>query len=55
MLDGLGYDVGTPDGIMGPRTETAIRTFERTHGMAETGQVTTALLDELGRTSKVAE
>ena len=53
MLDGLGYDVGSPDGIMGPNTERGIRAFERVHGMVVTGRVTERLLDELGRTSKL--
>jgi localization factor PodJL len=47
-LAGLGYDVGTPDGLMGPKTAEAIRTFERTTGMSESGTVNPRLLAVLG-------
>ena len=35
--DKLGYDVGTPDGIAGPKTADAIKAFERATGMSEIG------------------
>jgi len=47
-LNRLGYDVGIPDGIMGPRTREAIKDFERTTGMTESGAVNPRLLAVLG-------
>lgn len=46
-LNALGYDVGRPDGSLGPSTGEAIRAFERKHGMPSTGQVTTELIDKI--------
>jgi localization factor PodJL len=47
-LDALGFDVGTPDGIAGPKTAEAIRAFERTTGMSESGAINPRLLAVLG-------
>lgn len=47
-LVALGYDVGTPDGVAGPKTQMAIREFERGTGMSETGVVNPRLLAVLG-------
>ena len=44
----LGYDVGTPDGLAGPKTAEAIRAFERATGMSESGAVNPRLLAVLG-------
>ncbi len=44
----LGYDVGTPDGVAGPKTAEAIKAFERGTGMSERGQVNPRLLAVLG-------
>ena len=38
-LNYLGFDTGTPDGQMGPRTRSAIRAFQRSLGLPETGEV----------------
>ncbi|MET1414233.1 peptidoglycan-binding protein [Roseibium sp. HPY-6] len=46
-LNYLGFDTGTPDGQMGPRTRSAIKAFQRSIGMAETGEVDRKLMDEL--------
>ena len=46
-LNYLGFDTGTPDGQMGPRTRSAIRAFQRSIGLPETGEVDRRLLDEL--------
>jgi localization factor PodJL len=46
-LNYLGFDTGTPDGQMGPRTRSAIRAFQRSLGLPETGDVDRRLLDEL--------
>jgi localization factor PodJL len=47
-LGKLGFDVGTPDGVVGPKTTEAIRTFERGTGMSETGTINPRLLAVLG-------
>ncbi|MGN6486677.1 MAG: peptidoglycan-binding protein [Devosia sp.] len=44
----LGFDVGTPDGLAGPKTADAIRAFERGTGMNETGTINPRLLAVLG-------
>ncbi|WP_374624228.1 peptidoglycan-binding protein [Devosia sp.] len=44
----LGFDVGTPDGVTGPKTAEAIRTFERATGMSESGTINPRLLAVLG-------
>ena len=48
LLGKLGYDVGTPDGIAGPRTSEAIAAFERATGMSESGGINPRLLAVLG-------
>ena len=47
-LNRLGYDVGVPDGLMGPRTSDAIKSFERSTGMSESGSINPRLLAVLG-------
>jgi localization factor PodJL len=47
ILSRLGYQIGRPDGAMGPKTRSAIVQFERANGMRETGQVNAALLERL--------
>src|SRR5690606_12836194 len=47
-LERLGFDVGSPDGLPGPRTADAIRAFERATGMSESGAVNPRLLAVLG-------
>ncbi|WP_224701096.1 peptidoglycan-binding protein [Devosia aquimaris] len=44
----LGFDVGTPDGVAGPKTTEAVRAFERGTGMSETGKINPRLLAVLG-------
>ena len=44
----LGYDIGTPDGVAGPKTAEAIKAFERGTGMTEKGQINPRLLAVLG-------
>jgi len=43
----LGYEVGSPDGAMGPRTRAAITEFEKANALPETGAVNESLLDQL--------
>jgi Putative peptidoglycan binding domain len=47
MLARLGYDTGTPDGKLGPRTEKAVTAFQASAGLPETGTVSMALIDAL--------
>jgi localization factor PodJL len=44
----LGFDVGTPDGVSGPKTTEAIKAFERGTGMSEVGTINPRLLAVLG-------
>jgi localization factor PodJL len=48
VLVRLGFDVGTPDGLAGPKTADAIKAFEHATGMSETGTVNPRLLAVLG-------
>ena len=47
ILASLGYDIGSPDGAMGPKTRNAVINFERANGMPETGRVDAALMQRL--------
>jgi localization factor PodJL len=49
LLNQLGYDTGTPDGVMGLRTRAAIKSFERRRGLEETGEVSIPLVTTLER------
>jgi peptidoglycan hydrolase-like protein with peptidoglycan-binding domain len=49
ILADLGYAPGPIDGEMGVNTASAISAFQRDRNIAETGQVTPQLLDELRR------
>lgn len=48
LLGKLGFDIGQPDGIAGPRTREAILAFERATGMSESGAINPRLLAVLG-------
>lgn len=43
----LGYYGGAVDGLMGPATQTAIRTFQIDHGLSVTGKIDEKLQKEL--------
>lgn len=47
-LTRLGFDVGTADGVAGPKTAEAIKAFERGVGMSEIGKVNPRFLAVLG-------
>ncbi|MFN4210438.1 MAG: peptidoglycan-binding protein [Devosia sp.] len=47
-LTKLGFDVGVPDGLAGPKTAEAIKAFERSTGMTESGAINPRLLAVLG-------
>ncbi|MBT2131326.1 lytic murein transglycosylase [Aliiroseovarius lamellibrachiae] len=42
-----GYDVGEPDGVIGPKTIAAVRSFEQSRGLAVTGKPSIGLLAKL--------
>lgn len=46
-LNSLGYNAGTPDGVVGPKTSTALIRFQRAEGIAITGQLNEATLRSL--------
>jgi localization factor PodJL len=48
VLAHLGFDIGTADGLVGPKTTEAIRQFERATGMSERGEINPRLLAVLG-------
>jgi localization factor PodJL len=48
VLARLGYNIGSPDGVAGPKTAEAIRSFERGTGMGESGKINPRLLAVLG-------
>ena len=47
-LNTAGFDCGTPDGISGGKTESAIREYQKANGLPETGMITDKLLDAMG-------
>ncbi|HEY4345276.1 MAG TPA: peptidoglycan-binding protein [Parvibaculum sp.] len=47
MLIKLGYDPGSSDGLMGPRTHDAILSYQRSAGLDQTGSVNRTLLKSL--------
>lgn len=54
-LNGLGYDPGPLDGVMGRKTRAAIEDFQRSNGLLVDGAVTDALLEALkGAQSQIA-
>jgi N-acetylmuramoyl-L-alanine amidase len=48
-LSSMGFDVGRSDGIYGPRTEAAVRDFQRNRGLEPDGQCGPQTLRELKR------
>nr|WP_295809339.1 peptidoglycan-binding protein [uncultured Nitratireductor sp.] len=54
ILNGEGFDAGTPDGIMGAKTKKAITAFQKANGMTPTGEVNEALVRVLLEKNKAA-
>ena len=46
-LSALGYNVGTPDGVIGDGTAKAIRDYEKANGLPVTGTITADLIESL--------
>lgn len=53
-LNALGYEAGTPDGVLGPSTRAAIRTYQTDSGQAVTGTLTPELIANLNALSSGA-
>ena len=47
MLTALAYYAGPIDGLAGPKTRSAVTTFQQRQGQPATGAVTPGLLDQL--------
>lgn len=47
LLNALGFDAGTPDGVPGPQTRRAVRQFEAEQGLTESGVITPDLVRAL--------
>lgn len=47
LLGQLGYEVGTPDGVIGPRSRAAIRAFQTDAGLPPSGEPSLALFGKL--------
>ncbi len=47
-LASLGHDIGTPDGVIGAKTNAAISAYQAANGMAVTGQPSLGLLQKMG-------
>ncbi|MGJ8564358.1 MAG: peptidoglycan-binding protein [Alphaproteobacteria bacterium] len=51
LLAQLGYDAGSADGSMGPKTRSAIISFQKEKGLSPTGEVNQALVNQLQQAS----
>ncbi len=49
LLGRAGYDVGTPDGVVGPKTRAAVMAFQSRAGLPADGHVSGLLLERLKR------
>jgi membrane-bound lytic murein transglycosylase B len=45
----LGFDPGTPDGVLGRKTRSALRQYQKAHGLAADGFATASLLAMLDK------
>ncbi len=54
-LNQLGYDAGPSDGIMGARTRGAIRSYQRSQGLLEDGEASSALLNHVRATAQLQQ
>jgi hypothetical protein len=48
----LGYEIGDVDGLIGSNTRKAIRSFQRSQGLAADAKVTPALLETMKRVAR---
>jgi localization factor PodJL len=47
LLNKLGYDVGTPDGLAGEKTRAGVKRFQERNGLTQTGEITIPLVSQL--------
>ncbi|MEM7192924.1 MAG: SEL1-like repeat protein, partial [Pseudomonadota bacterium] len=47
LLNKLGYDVGTPDGLAGEKTRAGVKRFQERNGLSQTGEITIPLVTQL--------
>lgn len=47
VLNSLGYDAGSPDGVVGGKTKTAVKQFQQDNGLNPTGRFDKVTLDTL--------
>lgn len=52
ILNNNGFNAGTPDGAMGPKTVEAIKAFQKSVGQTETGKIDDKLINELLKRNK---
>ena len=52
LLLGLGYSIGSADGVAGSNTTEAIKNFQGKHGLTQDGKITSQLISELSRAKK---
>ncbi|MFD1328333.1 peptidoglycan-binding protein [Mycoplana ramosa] len=52
ILNNNGFDAGTPDGTLGPKTVQAIKAFQKSVGQPETGKIDDKLVNELLKRNK---
>jgi membrane-bound lytic murein transglycosylase B len=54
-LAALGFSPGTPDGIVGVGTRTALRTFQKAHGLTPDGYLSPVMVQQLKTAAGVAD
>jgi hypothetical protein len=52
QLNSLGYDCGSADGMMGPKTKQCLARYQKKHRLKITGGLSSQILQELGISSK---
>ena len=50
LLNAQGLDAGVPDGMLGPKTRAAVRTYQKSAGLPPDGYATKALILKLQKT-----
>jgi peptidoglycan hydrolase-like protein with peptidoglycan-binding domain len=53
-LKDKGHDPGDVDGVMGPKTQAALRDFQKKEGLKETGRLDTETMAKLGVEAKTS-
>lgn len=52
LLLGIGYDIGSADGVAGAKTTEAIKDFQSKNGLTQDGEITSRLIAELRKAKK---